>query len=215
MTPTPDALSAHPAVSAVLPTAPRPGHCLVLARRALVTGGVIAYPTEAVYGLGCLPEVASAVARILLMKRRPRGKKGLILVAASIDQLLHYLARDAVPDWDTVLQSWPGPVSWVFPASRALPVHLQGAGNSIAVRVSAHPVVRALCLANGPLVSTSANPSGRLPARSKARVRRYFGHRIDYVYPGHTSESASVSELRCARSQRVLRAAMPVPAPVW
>lgn len=181
--------------------------CLRAARQTLLQGGVIAYPTEAVYGLGCLPEHGAAVARILALKRRPGRKKGLILVAASLSQVARYLDLDAVSDWRPILASWPGPVSWVFPAARALPAGLRGENRSIAIRITALAPLRALCRASGPLVSTSANPSGKASARSARQVRRYFAARLDYIHPGHIPGRAGPSELRCALSQRVLRPA--------
>lgn len=181
--------------------------CLRAARQTLLRGGVIAYPTEAVYGLGCLPEHGAAVARILALKRRPAGKKGLILVAASLSQVARYLEFDAVRDWRPILASWPGPVSWVFPATRALPPCLRGEDHSIAIRITALALLRTLCRTSGPLVSTSANPSGRISARSASQVRRYFASQPDYIYPGHIPGQAGPSELRCAISQRVLRPA--------
>ena len=185
-----------------------PHHHLRAARRVLVRGGVIACPTEAVYGLSCLAENAAAVARILALKRRSGDKKGLILVAASLSQVAHYIDPEAALDWRAILASWPGPVSWVFPASRALPAHLRGESHSIAIRITALASLCALCRMSGPLVSTSANPSGKASARRASQVRRYFGP-LDYIWPGHIPGHAGPSELRCAISQRILRPAAP------
>lgn len=157
-------------------------HC---ARRTLHGGGVIAYPTEAVWGLGCDPWDQEAVERILELKQRP-VEKGMILVASSIEQVRFLL--DPLPD--TLQQEatgyWPGPVTCLLPdVNRQIPEWVRGRHSSIAVRVSDHPVVRALCDAAGmPLVSTSCNPAGRQPARNIWQVRRYFGNRLDRIVPG-------------------------------
>lgn len=158
---------------------------LALARQTVLAGGVIAYPTEAVWGLGCDPWNEQAVAHILELKQRP-VEKGVILVAASVEQvrflldpLPHELQREA-------LSHWPGPVTCLLPdVNHQVPDWVRGKHRSIAVRVSEHPVVRALCEATGmPLVSTSCNPAGRSPARAIWQVRRYFGDQIDRLVPG-------------------------------
>ncbi|PXX92638.1 tRNA threonylcarbamoyladenosine biosynthesis protein RimN [Marinobacter vulgaris] len=157
-------------------------HC---ARRTLLGGGVIAYPTEAVWGLGCDPWNAEAVDCILELKQRP-VEKGVILVAASVDQvgfLLEPLPRELQ---DKAMAYWPGPVTCLLPDVRKqIPDQVRGRHSSIAVRVSDHPVVRALCETAGfPLVSTSCNPAGRQPARTSWQVRRYFEGQLDWLVPG-------------------------------
>lgn len=157
-------------------------HC---ARRALNKGGVIAYPTEAVWGLGCDPWDREAVERILALKQRPEAK-GMILVAASVDQVAFLLDRIPPSLRDEALRHWPGPVTCLIPdPEEQVPGWVRGQHNTIAVRVSDHPVVRSLCHAVGyPLVSTSCNPAGRPPARTPWQVRSYFGNRLDWVVPG-------------------------------
>lgn len=128
----------------------------------LKSGGVIAYPTEAVWGLGCDPFDETAVMRLLAIKQRPVDK-GLILIAADLAQLQPLLDLPAMPETRLaeVLASWPGPHTWVLPASATAPRWITGTHPGIAVRVSAHPTVVALCRAfGGPLVSTSANLAG-------------------------------------------------------
>jgi L-threonylcarbamoyladenylate synthase len=144
-----------------------------------------------------------SVRRILHLKRRPPDK-GLILVAADLAQVRDWIDCSDV-DLGPILSGWPGPVTWVFPAQKSAPALITGSRRSIAVRISAHPVVRALCAAAGPLVSTSANPSGQPPARSPLRVRAYFPRGIDYVFPGRVGRAAAPSEIRDARTGAVLR----------
>lgn len=180
------------------------GHRLRLARRILRRGGVIAYPTEAVWGLGCDPLDRDAVAHLLGLKGRA-ASKGLILVAADFGQLEPLLEPLAEADRSRVFAAWPGPVTWLLPARAHLPSWLRGGHATLAVRVSDHPVVQALCRAfGGPLVSTSANRSGGRPARSALEVRRIFGEALDLIVPGELGGRERPSEIRDL-SGRVLR----------
>ena len=175
------------------------------AARAVRYGGVIAYPTEAVYGLGCDPLDAVAVLDLLELKGRPVGK-GLILIAADFDQLRPFVDEVAPGAMAAVHASWPGPHTWLLPARPATPPWLTGDFTTLAVRVTAHPVAAALCRLTGPLVSTSANPAGRRPARDALTVRRYFGDRLDAVLAGPVDRRRGPSAIRDAASGRLLRA---------
>jgi L-threonylcarbamoyladenylate synthase len=167
--------------------------------------GVIAYPTEAVFGLGCAPCYPEAVRRILSLKRR-NPAKGLIVVASELSQLQGLIDLDALGSGkERVLATWPGPVTWIIPARPGVPDWLTGAHPGLAVRLSAHVQVRALCDRVGALVSTSANPEGAPPARDARRVRAYFGDALDYILPGTVGGRSSPSEIRDARSGTVLR----------
>lgn len=165
---------------------------------------MIAYPTEAVYGLGCDPLDRAAVLRILRLKRRPVGK-GLILIAAHVDQLNPYIVFPNQRTLRQVSSTWPGPVTWVLQARWDIPRWLRGAHHSLAVRVTAHPQTRALCNRAGAIVSTSANPSGYAPARSAYRVRAYFHRSIDYILPGPVGGEGGPTEIRDAQSGKILR----------
>ncbi len=180
-------------------------HHLRLAARYLSAGAVISYPTESVYGLGCDPLNTEAVRHILAIKRRDRGK-GLILIAASLEQITPYIdPRFEISE--AMMQSWPGAVTWIVPAHPNLPDELTGGRNTIAVRVTAHPVASALCRAfGGALVSTSANLSGRSMIRSTTKLRKTFGRAIDYYLPGELGANLKPSEIRSAVSGEVLRA---------
>lgn len=153
--------------------------------RTVRSGGVIAYPTEAVWGLGCDPWNTSAVERILELKQRPM-EKGLIVVAGSVDQVQFLLDPLPAEQQQKALSYWPGPFTCLLPdLLHQIPQEVRGRHSSIAVRVSDHPLVQALCQAAGlPLVSTSANPAGRQPARHSWQVRQYFGNRLDRVVAG-------------------------------
>lgn len=180
-------------------------HALRQAVRCLQDGGVLAYPTEAVYGLGCHPLNETAVRRILTLKQRPEAK-GLILIASDFSQLEPYV------DWqhgqlsDTILDSWPGPNTWLIPATHA-PHYLRGRFDTLAVRVSAHPLVRELCEAfGGAIVSTSANPAGLPPARNAFTVRRYFQTRLDFILNGPLGDASRPSLIRDAVTGTTIRA---------
>lgn len=169
-------------------------------------GGIIAYPTEAVYGLGCDPLNAATVLRLLAVKRRPIDK-GLILIASRFEQLRPFLAPLSPALLAKAQSSWPGPVTWLLPARPETPVWLRGSHETIAVRITAHPVAAALCDAAGTaLVSTSANRSTRPPARSALAVRVAFGDDIDYLVHGATGGRGKPTEIRSAVSGKVVRA---------
>ncbi|MCB1866571.1 MAG: Sua5/YciO/YrdC/YwlC family protein [Chromatiales bacterium] len=162
---------------------PEPLH-LRLAARALAAGGVIACPTEAVWGLSCDPLNPDAVDRLLAVKGRDPAR-GFILAAGTRAALAPFMAPLLDAAREAIDASWPGPVTWIVPAAAGVPEWLRGTNAGIAVRHSAHPAVAALTAAfGGAIVSTSANPSGRAPARTPLALRRYFGGRLDYILPG-------------------------------
>ena len=178
---------------------------LRIAVRLIRAGGIVAYPTEAVYGLGCDPRNALAVRRLLAIKRRP-PHKGLILIGADFAQLAPFLQTLSTADHARLAATWPGPYTWLIPARPDAPRWLRGRHATLAVRVTAHPLAAALCRACGhALVSTSANLSGRPPARTALAVRRQLGRRIDAVLAGPTGGAARPTAIRDLRSQRLVR----------
>lgn len=179
---------------------------LLQAARALFDGGLVAYPTEAVYGLGCDPEDEEAVMRLLDLKQRRIGR-GLILIGAVLDHVMPYI-EDASPAMlARARRTWPGPVTWLMPAAAGTPLWLRGSHATIAVRVTGHPVAAALCRAfGGALVSSSANYHGQPPARTALQVRRRFGGEIDYILNGAVGTRRNPTEIRDAATGRVVRA---------
>jgi len=172
---------------------------------ALHQGEVIACPTEAVWGLTCDPDNRTAVAHLLALKDRPVAK-GLILVAASLDQIGFLLSDLAERHLATLSASWPGPATWLLPHKGLVPGWICGEHDTVAVRVSDHPVVSALCAAwGGPLVSTSANPGGARPAREAYQVRRFFGDSLGYVMPGRTGSAGRPTGIRDLISGQIIR----------
>ena len=172
----------------------------------LATGGVIAYPTEAVWGLGCDPFNEAAVDRLLALKQRPRHK-GLILVAADLRQIAPLLTGLSTNQLRQLQNSWPGPVTWLMADPHQwVPSWVKGDFDTIAVRISAHPLVRDLCLAwGGPLVSTSANQAGKSALRSEWALRRHPLLKVDYVVPGVTQNRKNPSEIRDLQTGRIIR----------
>ena len=174
---------------------------------ALRRGGVVAYPTEAVWGLGCDPRDEAATLRLLALKQR-EVEKGLILIAADEAQLAPFIdmaALDATQR-DAVRASWPGPHTWIVPVSANAPRWITGAHAGIAVRVSAHPVVIGLCKAfDGALVSTSANRAGEPAAHTLGELDPRIVEAVDAVAGGETGGLLRPTDIRDARTGAVLR----------
>ena len=171
----------------------------------LLEGGVIAYPTEAVYGLGCDPDNREAVFRILELKNRP-ASAGLILVADRLERFAPYIGPVDEEARQRALSTWPGPVTWLFPRAASVPDWLAGVHETIALRVTAHAGCRALCDAfGGPIVSTSANPGSEEPARSAEQVDAYFKGRLSGIVEGALGDSDQPSEIRDLASGRIIR----------
>lgn len=178
---------------------------LRMAARTIHAGGIIAYPTEAVYGLGCDPNNAEALQRLLAIKQRP-AHKGLILIAADFAQLAPFLQPLCAADQAILDATWPGPCTWLVPALPSTPNWLRGRHDTLAVRVTAHHLAAALCQACGhALVSTSANISNRPPARTALAVRRQLGKQLDAVVAGATGGALNPTVIRDLRTQRQLR----------
>lgn len=174
----------------------------------LRAGGVVAYPTEAVYGLGCDPADERAFARLFDLKQRPPAQ-GVLLIAADFAQVEPFIDSAALPAGalERAMATWPGPHTWVFPRSAATPAWLAGAHAGIALRVTAHAPAAALCRAfGGALVSTSANRHGETPARTAAEVRAAFGAELAYILDGPTGGLERPTPIRDAISGEILRA---------
>ncbi|WP_207060757.1 L-threonylcarbamoyladenylate synthase [Motiliproteus sp. SC1-56] len=176
------------------------------ATRALQAGGVIAYPTEAVWGLGCDPWNEAAFRRLLALKRRP-PEKGVILIAADRSQIAPLLNELTPAQAQHLAASWPGPVTWLLPDPQDwVPAWIKGGHPTVAVRVSDHPLVAELCRAfGGPLVSTSANRAGHPPGRTPREVRLALGPGLDYLLPGALGGRERPSEIRDLRTLDTLR----------
>ena len=132
--------------------------------------------------------------------------KGLILVASTQAQLNFLLDGLSPQQRQALAESWPGPATWLLPHRGLVPRWICGDHDTVAVRVSAHPVLSALCSAwGGPLVSTSANRAGARPAQEAFQVRRYFGGALDCLLPGRVGDAARPSTIRDLASGRIIR----------
>lgn len=172
--------------------------------RALKAGEVIAYPTEAVYGLGCDPWNEEAVLQLLTIKQR-QWQKGLIIIAADLEQLQPFIAPLSEDTLKLLDATWPGPTTWVLPVSEGLPSMLTGEHDSIAVRVTAHKQTAQLCREfGGPIISTSANRAGKQPATIKQQVRRQLPE-VQLILSGKCSGSDKPSEIRNAKTGEKIR----------
>jgi L-threonylcarbamoyladenylate synthase len=168
-------------------------------------GGVIAYPTEAVFGLGCDPYNSVAVHRILGLKQRP-FESGFILVGSQWDQLEPFVEALLPATMLRVRESWPGPITWIFPVRPEIPEWITGNRKTIAVRVSAHPVVQEICKRYGKaIISTSANIHGNAPARDARTVELIFGNKIDFILKASVGDQISPTEIRNAITGEIIR----------
>lgn len=186
---------------------PKTGYSQFKLRQALLTleaGGIIAYPTEAIYGIGCDPEDDDALLEILWLKQRP-PEKGLILIAADFNQLQDYIEPLPVDVLTKVLDSWPGANTWLVPVKPDVSPLLTGGRQTLAVRVTDHPIAAELCRQfGGPLVSTSANLNGLKPAKNAYQVRWQLPE-VDYVMTGPCGGLKKPSTIRDAMTNEVLR----------
>lgn len=177
-----------------------------MASKALQQGRIIAYPTESVYGLGCDPFNEAAALQLLALKQRPIHK-GLILIASDFSQLAPFVNPSASM-LKRILPTWPAPITWVVPAQSWVPEYLKGQHESLAIRVSAHPIVQQLCTQfDGAIISTSANISQQAPARSALAVRQHFSAKEVFVLAGETNQLQQPTAIYNALDGRCLRSA--------
>lgn len=179
---------------------------LQLACQHLEKGHVIAYPTEAVWGLGCDPYNKIAVEKILQLKCRSKHK-GLILVGANTEQFGQLFTGLSSEQKRTLQVSWPGHTTWLVPDPKKLiPSWIKGDHQSVAVRISAHSVVRELCTQYaGPIVSTSANKAGEPEIRSRLKLEEQFASSIEYIVSGDLGQAQKPSEMRDLLSGQLVR----------
>jgi L-threonylcarbamoyladenylate synthase len=171
----------------------------------LRAGHVIAYPTEAVFGLGCDPTNETAVRKLLALKGRHESA-GLVLIASAFSQLLPWVAEVPASLTDKAMQTWPGPVTWLFPRANNVPNYVAGEHETIALRITAHQPSRDLCDAFGSaLISTSANHTSAAPARSAAEVDDYFGQSLGGILAGSLGDGSKPSEIRDLLTGTIIR----------
>ncbi|WP_440028422.1 L-threonylcarbamoyladenylate synthase [Chromobacterium amazonense] len=174
------------------------------ARKQLRHGGVIAYSTESCYGLGCRPLDVRAIRRVLAIKARP-NHKGLIVIAADFEQVRHLVRPLTAAQRAELARYWPGPYTFLLPASRRVPPALRGRHDKIAVRVTAHGEAAALCRALGTaLVSTSANRAGQKSLKTAQACRKAFKDKV-LTLPGRIGKRRKPSTIIDLETGRVLR----------
>lgn len=172
---------------------------------ALRAGGVIAYPTEFCFGLGCDPRDEEALIRLLKIKRRDMSQ-GVILIAANVAQIESYADLGSLPNKREILASWPGRNTWLLPARSTVPSWITGQHDSVAMRVPDHPLCRQLCEAFGhPLVSTSANRHAEAAHTDVRELRSDLGDQIDVIIDAPLGGAGAASTIRDAISGEVLR----------
>lgn len=157
---------------------------LLIAAEAVLRGGVIAFPTDTVYGLGCSLFDVSAVEMIARLKRRDPSLAVISLIADPGH--VYGLATDVSPvAQQLVRRYWPGPLSLIFRAAPIVPARVRGAGGTVALRCPADVLCQKLisCI-GGPVVSSSANLSGQPPAETAEQVVKIFGNQLDLVIDG-------------------------------
>ncbi len=176
------------------------------AATAVANGGIIGYPTESVYGLGCDPFNFEAVSRLLTIKRRPEHK-GLILLAADINAVEPLLGELTPKQQQHLKETWPGPVTWLLPDPMGLiPDWIKGSFDDVAVRVSAYRPCRELARrCGGLLVSTSANHSQCEPLKTYQGVIQQFALELDAVVCGKVEGRSRPSEIRSIENLKVIR----------
>ena len=179
------------------------------ASRIIKAGGIIIYPTEAIYGMGCDPLNAHAIEKLLSLKQRDINK-GLLIIAADVEQIRPYVDQLDPAMLNKLVQTGPQPITWLVKASPWVPFWLRGNHATIGIRITQHPIANALCrILDQPIVSTSANISQRAPARSGICAHKYFHGRVDYFVSGPLGGFSSPSEIRDISTNQVIRSASP------
>lgn len=169
-------------------------------------GGVIAYPTETVWGLGCDPFNELAVRRLLSLKNRAQ-EKGLILITGQVEQLEPMLKGLSPELKSRFIAPQTEPTTWLVPdVNDLIPDFVKGRFSSVATRLTEYAVVSRLTHHfGGPIVSTSANKAGKEPATSVFKLRQVFGAELDYILPAPLGGFSKPSTIRDLTTGAILR----------
>lgn len=175
------------------------------ASEVLQGGGIIAYPTEYCFGLGCDPRDSSAVERLLKIKQR-KAEQGLILIAGDLSQVTQYAELESVPNIEQIAQTWPGPNTWLLPAKDHVPDHVRGKHTQIAMRIPDHEFcLLLLAQFNHPIVSTSANRSGQKEHLTASSLDIDMGVECDYIVNLPVGGQKRASSIRDSMTGKLLR----------
>ena len=160
---------------------------------ALKRGHAIVFPTETLYGLGADALNEAAVEEVFQLKGRDRSNPFPVLVADQ--EMLHTLVAEIPTTAQKLMdRCWPGPLTLVLPGQKNIPKPLCNPSGEVGVRISSQPLAALLIKGLGrPLTATSANPSGKEPARTLQVAKNYFVHRVDVFVDGGTLTSKSGS----------------------
>jgi L-threonylcarbamoyladenylate synthase len=171
---------------------------------AVSQGAVFGYPTDTIWGFGCHPLIASSVARILQIKNRSPDK-GLILLSSRLEYCSTYLGLDGEA-LDPIQQAADHPTTWLVPASESCPVWIRGNYPTVAIRITNHPLLEFLCdRLQAPIVSTSANRSGKATVRNSVQMRKQFGDELDFIICGFATGSNRPSEIKSLLGRTTIR----------
>jgi L-threonylcarbamoyladenylate synthase len=157
----------------------------------LLAGGVVAMPTDTLYGLAADPFSVAAVARVFSVKGRS-AERAMPLVAADLDQIVTQIGPLPELARRLAMTYWPGPLTLLVARPPSIPADVAGGRDEVGVRVPAHAVTRGLCRACGRLLTaTSANVSGEPPSNDPDAIARALGDRVDLLLDaGHTPGGA-------------------------
>ena len=175
----------------------------IIAAKILKSGGVIAYPSEGVFGLGCLPSDELAIKRILTIKNR-NVSKGLILIASNVEQLdpwINLPTKVSLPEPEEKY-----PITWIVPFSTKISKFVTGKNEGVAIRLTANPIVQSICSAvESAIISTSANFSGQPIVKNQTELKEKFSDLVDFIVPGDCGPALGSSEIRNLKTGQVLR----------
>ena len=175
---------------------------LIAAAETVLRGGLIAFPTDTLYGLGCSLFDVAAVELIARLKRRDRSLAVISLIPDPAQ--VYGLASEVSQVAERLMaRYWPGPVSLIFKASPIIPPPVRGAGGTVALRCPKDKLCQALLdRIGGPVVSSSANLTGQRPAENAEEVIRIFGNQLDLVLDGGPRTGGVPSTLVDVSGQR-------------
>jgi L-threonylcarbamoyladenylate synthase len=171
---------------------------------AVLRGAIFGYPTDTIWGIGCHPLIANSAARILAVKNRSPDK-GMILLSSRIDYCKPYMDID--PEQLALMeQPTARPTTWLVRASKQCPPWVNGNFATVAIRVTDHPLVKSICgKLEAPIVSTSANRSGKSTVRNIIQLRKQFAAELDFIISGYALGSGQQSEIKSLSSGKVFR----------